>query len=160
MQIDSLPANERFQTSIHGADHSKRVLLYALAIANAMNLPDEDRTTLTTAALYHDTQRQDDWLDTGHGARAAHAYRAMASAAGDDIEELAASIMQYHDLDDEIGLNAIAKEFGGRGVRLFQVFKDADGLDRFRLGGTGPDPSFLRTDAAMALLDIARLISS
>ena len=158
-KVDALPTNDRFRTSIHGADHSKKVLLFALMIADRMGLSQQDRETLATAAIYHDTQREDDWLDTGHGARAARAYRTMTAAAGEAPDELAALIMKYHDLDDEAGDEVIAKAYGERGVRLFHVFKDADGLDRFRLGGDGPDPRYLRSDQALSLLDTARLIS-
>lgn len=41
--------------------------------------------------------------------------------------------MRYHDLDDSKGVEAIRKAFGkdaDRVVRLYEIFKDADALDR------------------------------
>lgn len=38
-------------------------------------LPEEDKDILGAAAAFHDSRRQDDWLDVGHGQRAADYYR-------------------------------------------------------------------------------------
>lgn len=156
--IDAYPGSTHFHTSLHGAEHSKRVLLFALLMADALNLPEEDRRTLATAAIYHDTQRWDDWLDVGHGARAAEAYLEGADGAGGG-DKLAAAIMGYHDLDDEVGEERIGAEFGAHGVRLFRIFKDADGLDRFRLGPDALDERFLRTPEAKELVELSRTLN-
>ena len=42
-------------------------------------------------------------------------------------------LMRYHDLDDSKCVEAIRKAFGkdaDRVVRLYEIFKDADALDR------------------------------
>ena len=60
-------------------------------------------------------------------------------------------LMRYHDLDDSKGVEAIRKAFGkdaDRVVRLYEIFKDADALDRWRLGPDGLDPKYLRTAPA------------
>jgi hypothetical protein len=41
-------------------------------------------------------------------------------------------------------------------IRLYGIFKDADALDRFRLGANGLDTRFLRNSEAMLLVDFAR----
>lgn len=153
--IDAYPGSEHFHTSLHGAAHSKRVLLFALLIADAMELPEDDKRTLAMAAVYHDTQRHDDWLDVGHGARAADAYLED-NDKGSEQDRLIAEIMHHHDLDDEIGEARIESEFGGRGVSLLRIFKDADGLDRFRLGPDALDGRFLRTREAKELIELSR----
>lgn len=153
--IDAYAGIEYFHTSLHGAAHSKRVLLFALLIAEAMELPEEDKRMLATAAAHHDTQRHDDWLDVGHGARAADAYlKGKEDVSAND--KLAAEIMRYHDLDDEIGEAHIKSGFGEHGVLLFHIFKDADGLDRFRLGSDALDERLLRTREAKGLIDLSR----
>ena len=43
-------------------------------------------------------------------------------------------------------------------VLLYQIFKDADALDRFRLGPCGFDPKYLRTDEARNLTDYAKKV--
>ena len=60
----------------HTKEHCARVLLFALLIAVKMDLPHEEREVLCAAAVFHDSRRQDDWLDVGHGQRAADYYRA------------------------------------------------------------------------------------
>ncbi|MBQ6390735.1 MAG: hypothetical protein IJH88_03830 [Eggerthellaceae bacterium] len=85
--------------------------------------------------------------------------------------------MQWHDRDDGDGIDAIRRAFErnalphlGIGdlqaalpqeakadpVHLYLLFKDADGLDRVRLGANEPDPAYLRTDHALELLPLAR----
>ena len=156
--IDSYLGNEHFHSSIHGAEHSKRVLLFALLIADQMGLSDTDKEVLATATTFHDTQRYDDWLDTGHGARAADAYLStLTSASKQDL--LVASIIRYHDLDDSIGEHDIGMEFGDHGVLLFRIFKDADGLDRFRLGEDALKDRFLRTNEAKELIGLSRAMN-
>lgn len=59
----------------HTKEHCARVLLFALLIAEKMKLPRKEREALCAAAVFHDSRRQDDWLDMGHGQRAADYYR-------------------------------------------------------------------------------------
>ena len=50
--------------------------------------------------------------------------------------------MRYHDLDDKVGIEAIRKAFPEnheRVEKLYAIFKDADALDRWRLGRWGLD---------------------
>ena len=69
--------------------------------------------------------------------------------------------MRYHDCRDEQGKEAIPSLFEEQAERvqlLYQIFKNADGLDRFRLGPHGLNPEYLRTDAAVDLLGFAKLL--
>ena len=59
----------------HTGAHCRRVMLYALAIAQRQGLPEKDKDILGAAAAFHDSRRLDDWLDVGHGQRAADYYR-------------------------------------------------------------------------------------
>ena len=70
----------------------------------------------------------------------------------------ATTITYYHDQDDSLGLSEIEKssDLSERGVLLYQIFKDADALDRFRLGPDGLDVNFLRTEEARQLVDFAK----
>ncbi len=66
--------------------------------------------------------------------------------------------MAYHDRDDSFGENAMICDTTGREVLLYRIFKDADALDRFRLGPDVLDVKFLRTDAAKELCDYAKTV--
>lgn len=149
------------ESEIHTRQHAERVLLYALLIGRQIlgNTPD-DLTALAHAAIFHDTRRMDDWLDVGHGARSA-AYYSKYCETKSDIMFLEPTylIMKYHDRDDRDGMEAIRQVCAGQAehvIRLYQIFKDADALDRFRLGATALDVRFLRNEAALQLVDLAR----
>lgn len=140
-------------SKIHASPHCERVLLYALILGEKIFGDDEDAlTALAHAAVFHDTRRQDDYLDTGHGARAAVYYRDFCHRNPDmKCYPEAEYLMRYHDLDDRVGRDAIDKEFGPdapRVLKLYDIFKDADALDRWRLGHNGLDPKYLRTPQA------------
>ena len=123
----------------HTKDHCARVLHFALRIADQMGLAKEEREALALAACFHDSRRQDDWLDVGHGLRAADYYREFCYDHKRDFDVRVYLVMAFHDHDDALG-------------------EAADALDRFRLGPFDLDINYLRTDAARALYDYARAL--
>lgn len=216
--------------AIHFRPHWARVLMLALTMGDAAGLSQADLDALAAAAIFHDSRRKNPYMDRGHGDRAAHYYadfcadgrtrsgapdadnasNAEASAAPDACPQLmipfdprAYLAMQWHDRDDEDGLQVIdrAEErdelpssstsrrwrmplgtvdeaFRGmdRGTALvpdglaaalpegadadaatlYRMFKDADALDRIRLGEGGLDTHFLRYQYAFDALPLAR----
>ena len=177
--IDNLPARVRIpflhwtgymeknlsfnltDSEIHTKGHSERVLLYALLIGEKMaENTKTDLCALAHTAIFHDTRRLDDGLDTGHGARAASYYMKYCELNKDiTFMNVASLIMKYHDRDDETGFKAIvlsSPDEVGQAIRLYRIFKDADALDRFRLAPDGLDVRFLRNQEAVQLVDFAR----
>lgn len=159
-----LDRNVRFTmpfSKVHAKPHCKRVLLHALTIGNLL-CPDDDEAAeiLAHAAVFHDSRRHDDYIDRGHGARAAVYYGEYCDSHPEiTYHPEAAEIMRFHDIDDKAGLADIARRFpndSGRVAKLYSIFKDADALDRFRLGGSGFDARYLRTDAARSMIDEAK----
>ena len=147
----------------HAAPHCERVLLYALIIGEKIlgNNP-EALETLAHAAIFHDTRRLDDYLDTGHGARGAVHYEQQCREDSSlKFHPESVYLMRYHDLDDEIGIKAISSHFSqGKELplTLYSIFKDADALDRWRLGPRGLDPRYLRTKEARQMTEFSRNI--
>lgn len=151
------------ESKIHAKPHCERVLLYALIMGKKIFGDDRDAlTALAHASIFHDTRRQDDYLDTGHGARAAVYYRQFCEQHPEmHYYPEAAYLMRYHDLNDNKGREAIIRDFGNdaqRVLKLYDIFKDADALDRWRLGRHGLDPKYLRTPEAKSLIRYARHI--
>lgn len=146
---------------IHATSHCERVLLYALLVgAKILGQEDKSLVSLAHAAIFHDTRRLHDGRDTGHGARAAAYYTEFCNGR-DDIKycPIAACLMKYHDIEDAKGEAAIAQEFpdcAERVILLYRIFKDADALDRWRLGRFGLDPRYLRTPDADGLTGFSR----
>ena len=148
-------------SELHTKGHSERVLLYALLIGvQVSNCGKDGLRALAHASIFHDTCRQDDFLDVGHGARAASYYMKYCGQNKDVVFlKTAYLIMKYHDQDDKVGMEAIANarpEDKEQAIRLYGIFKDADALDRFRLGANGLEIRFLRNQEAMRLVDFAR----
>ncbi|MDE6090464.1 MAG: hypothetical protein K2G41_07155 [Duncaniella sp.] len=150
-------------SKLHAMGHCERVLFHALAMG-VLEIGHDDMEALEIlahASVFHDTRRQDEYQDVGHGARAAVYYEdyCRQSDGAVTFHPEAAYLMRYHDLDDNIGREAIRKGFPdsyGRVEKLYEIFKDADALDRWRLGRWGLDVKYLRTDSARSLVDTAR----
>lgn len=153
----------RPDSEIHAANHCERVLLFALLIGEKIFGDDREAfEILAHASIFHDTRRENDYLDTGHGARAAVYYEKFCKENGGiTFHPESVFLMCYHDLADSKGREAISERFGEnaeRVLRLYSIFKDADALDRWRLGSNGLDPEFLRTLSAKTMLGYSRRI--
>lgn len=141
----------------HTKTHSARVLLLALLIGHQKGLSDKEIKKLGYAAVFHDSRRLDDGIDQGHGARAAAYYRDYCYKHNLPFDEQTHHVIYYHDQDDALGISNIQKLSDcDRGVLLYEIFKDADGLDRFRLGPDALDEKFLRTEEARGLVEFAK----
>lgn len=154
--LDEKVVFSRTGTSIHGKLHCARVLLYALSIGEQKNLIETDLEALATAAVFHDSRRFSDGLDAGHGKRAADYYQEFCSGQENMFDERVYLAIAYHDLSDKIGRIEIEKSDLKNGILLYEILKDADALDRFRLGREGLDIRYLRADKAKTLVDFAR----
>ena len=135
----------------HDAMHCERVLVHALTIGDARALPERDMEMLGFASIFHDTRRHNDGLDPGHGMRAAEYYREFCEQQGLEFFPETFWAMAYHDRRDELGERVIAKESNQnpRWILLYHILKDADALDRHRLGAWGLNEDFLRTKEAL-----------
>ncbi|MDO6628664.1 HD domain-containing protein [Bacillus thuringiensis] len=158
---------------IHGTRHCKRVLFHALSLAKEFNLNTRDRAILSNAACYHDIGRTNDDEDRDHGlgsvikhAEEVHDFPYMCinvvdrknknknyelEYMNDEEINIIEFIMQYHCIGDEESREALDRlawddEIADRTWKLYQLFKDADGLDRVRIKDLNVD--YLRTEAA------------
>lgn len=105
-----------------------------------------DSKALAWAAAIHDTRRHSDGYDRDHGERAArwvtvHRDRLPAHC---DLDQVAYLCRWHVPPDRAAPLMTDA----------LKLFKDADALDRWRVGG--PSPKMLRTRAAHRLLGPSR----
>lgn len=140
----------------HTQNHCMRVMLYALTIAHRFGLSEQEQDALAIAAAFHDARRQNDWLDVGHGQRAADYYQEFCKTNQLPFEKSVYLIMAYHDREDSIGKERLNGASLKHSAPLYEIFKDADALDRFRLAANGLDVQMLRTDIAKDLVDFAK----
>lgn len=145
---------------VHTREHAARVLLFGLLVGERCGLSDEDLDLIAAASVFHDTRRRDDGYDVGHGGRAADYYKASCDRLGLSFSPTCYDVIYYHDRDDENGAFAIenSDDTQENGVLLYEIFKDADALDRFRLRSHGPDVRYIRTQAARDLLGLAERV--
>lgn len=143
-------------SDIHTKAHCTRVMLYALLIAHRMGLGVDAENVLGAAAAFHDSRRQDDWLDVGHGQRAADYYKEFCTENSLKFDERTYYIMAYHDRDDKIGKEKITDKRLDNGELLYEIFKDADALDRFRIASNALDIRMLRTETAKKIVPFAK----
>lgn len=142
----------------HTKQHCSRVLLLALLLGKQNHLGTADMEALAMAAVFHDSRRKDDWLDVGHGQHAADYYKEYCKKHDLFYDSRTYVIMAYHDQPDEKGFHFIEnnRELEASDKLLYQIFKDADALDRFRLGPDALDIKYLRTSQAKELVDFAK----
>ncbi|MDD4588472.1 MAG: HD domain-containing protein, partial [Heliobacteriaceae bacterium] len=144
---------------IHGHAHTKRVLLLLLILADIVGLDEPDTIILETVALYHDIGRDHDGVDPGHGGLSyAKAVKdRLLPGTGPQDQALVRFIMENHCVDDAKASRRVAR-YGikdkAKALRLFNIFKDADGLDRVRINDL--DVNQLRTAAAKGLAGLAQ----
>lgn len=149
----------------HGAEHVVRVLLLALIIADKMEeselLDDTALDILATAAVFHDCGRENDCEDKNHGKASADRMKELFDSdiyyMNDKDIAVAYELVRCHSIPDEEGIQYIMEndpyDDKSLSILLYQILKDADALDRYRLGyyKTEFDMAFLRTGAARKL---------
>ena len=121
---------------VHGAPHWARVRHHGLMLARALGT---DARVAELFAVLHDSQRQDEWEDEGHGDRAADYAGWLCQRGYFDLDSAALAALQY----------ACRGHSDGQTVALasVQVCWDADRLDLGRVG-MRPDPRRLCTATA------------
>ena len=153
-----------YESWMHGAGHIERVMLLSAILAWKAGFSTADTELLLLAASYHDIGRVDDSRDPAHGRRSAEMLfsdprfaRRMESIPEEGRRALLAAV-EAHSLSDG-DRNTAAAHWGADTApgsmfqRLATALKDADNLDRVRLGDL--DTKHLRTPAAVALVPFA-----
>jgi HD superfamily phosphodiesterase len=142
--------------TIHGLGHTARVLTHALEIADALGLASWEWDALECAAAWHDIGRTNDSVDYYHGAKSAGKVVGLGLHAGvDPLAVETALFAVTHHCGSEMHAEPAAERTQNpeATLRVFRVLKDADALDRVRLGDLGP--SYLRFDVSKARVDRA-----
>jgi hypothetical protein len=127
---------------VHGARHAVRVIFILRNMNQYQLLTTPQKTILAYAGLYHDIGRINNMADETHGY---YSYKKtfdeglIYNVKGLNAEELEIMkfIIIYHCVDDGIAYEALKEFTNIKDVEmcklLFDMFKDADALDRFRI---------------------------
>lgn len=143
----------------HGLDHTIRVAVLTQLLANELSLSEEDKKILATAALYHDTGRENDNEDKKHGLNSMLYYQENS----EESNEIVSFLIKYHSLPDRKGERAIKfnenlSTQSERVTTLFNIFKDCDALDRVRFRIRDLDVNYLRLDISRTYTLVAQLL--
>jgi HD superfamily phosphodiesterase len=135
-------------SSIHGVGHMSRVFILQELICDLL----EKRGTIVNreatrwAAMTHDVGRVDDGVDLEHGKRSAEWIKSnLQDQLSPELMDMVTYIVHWHVPPDEEAPVMTTE---------LKVLKDADGLDRVRLGDL--DTRYLRTNVALELVAMAR----
>ena len=127
---------------LHGVLHSYRVMIHALRLG-LITGREKDARNAFFAAYIHDMARKHDGYCTKHGADAAHfklpdyAVKFIKNGATQDDLPVIGKAVSLHSTGLELPSNDI-------NWHTVAILKDADALDRIRLGQHDLNPSFLR----------------
>lgn len=148
--------------SIHGVLHTKRVLFFSYIIGLYEGLNDTDMEILLTAAKYHDIGRTNDAYDETHGKASFEKMlklRLVDEAWNKENIAILQFIVENHCIPDDQGQDNLENypiQNKEQAVHLYKALKDADGLDRVRLGDT--DLRYIRLPVSKRLPLLAQQI--
>lgn len=153
--LENLDRAALFTSAVHGEGHIERVMLLGALLAMLENESRENTLLLMEMCSYHDTGRVSDWLDEFHGSRSCFKLEELTGRSGEELKLTMAGVEAHSRKDSD--MDSVIEKYSpadfGRAKRLALLLKDADGLDRVRIGDL--DPKFMRTDAAKTLTEFS-----
>lgn len=138
----------------HGLWHTHRVMFHVLLLGHTGGLDPALVRRAYCAAVIHDQARTHDGWCEHHGAWAVESKlprwteRFLQVGVGDDELELIADAVEFHSKVD------LPKDH--RAYATMALLKDADALDRYRLGPNDLDTRYLRHTHAPAFAPFAK----
>ncbi|MFV0399416.1 MAG: HD domain-containing protein [Oscillospiraceae bacterium] len=151
--IRNLQVEALYKSTVHGSGHINRVLLLAGLIASMEELEEPLLRQYLAAVSYHDVGRIFDGLDWEHGLRSAEQLGNLTGYRGENLRELQGAVAAHSFPDEQMEARVMsyAPQNKARAIRLAELLKDADNLDRVRLGDM--NPRYLRNPSAKALAE-------
>jgi HD superfamily phosphodiesterase len=145
---------------LHGVHHTQRVHVHAQRLVRKLDWAAADASIVLTAALWHDIGRVNDGWDPRHGTLSAARVRRRGLHASLTVADtrLALFAVRYHCRSDKRGkLRAAGQHDPERALRILWLLKDADALDRVRLGDGAyeVDSTALRHACSVEMVDFA-----
>ncbi len=134
----------------HGVGHLTRVFILQELICNLLDQQGAsvDRNAVRYAAMAHDIGRVNDFEDPTHGRDSAKWMKDnLSNTLTPETLDTATYIVHWHSLSDSEAPVMTTE---------LKVLKDADGLDRVRLGDM--NESYLRLGVSKSLIDTARML--
>ena len=160
LQLDTEIATRdplQYSSRLHGIDHTRRVTFNARVLGILDNLSESEMRILLTASQYHDIGRESDDEDVEHGSESSK--KILASGKLDQFtqedKDLICFLIAEHSKsknDNEHSLSDISDDKREEYKKMLSYLKDADKLDRVRLGDLDPSRLSLETSKKLTLM--------
>lgn len=153
-----LPQHFRHKSRLHGQSHVARVMVHALRLIEATGW-EHEAARLWAAVYLHDLERTHDGVCHRHGADAVRRWQEQmplrlhivsGGVQESDYDAIALAVERHCQPNSE------EPPHSDPTWPLVALLKDADGLDRVRLGDL--DPSFLRLPESRAMVEFAQTL--
>jgi len=173
--LDDINEDVLYKSDFHGLHHSQKVCFFAYLIGKYEKLDNEDMMILMDAARYHDIGRENDNEEDFHGLVSArridkvvkydnpinmYYLKAIVEAHNKDDGR---NIKVFTDWSDELSMDERKLEpmLFERFVKLCDILKDADALDRLRFRNCPAvlDEEYLRSEYSKKLIDLSKIIN-
>ena len=152
--IKNIQTKRLYKSNMHGINHNIRVAIFVYILANFEDVSIREFEMLIDCAKYHDIGRTDDRMDYNHGLRSAKKLNFLSNYNQEELN-LMKTIITCHSMED----NEIDKYIQiykvkdiNKCKKLFNILKDADGLDRVRLPYPKVHIDLLRTGTAKRIV--------
>lgn len=144
-----LPGFFDHPSRLHGASHTWRVMTHVLIIGR--NLPSEVLRPAFFGAFIHDMARQHDGYCSQHGEDAAATKPEMFS---DLFARYKLSPKEFEAMKCAVTFHSLPVEPGNDHPHhlCISLLKDADALDRIRMGPLNLNPAYLRLEESRRLI--------
>jgi len=151
-----LPEFFRHRSTLHGQAHVSRVMIHAMRLIEATGQPALG-PQLWASVFLHDLARTHDGVCYRHGADAAQRLRDE-PVLQQRLAEAGLVEADYPAIEAAVTAHSAPKEVSrdNQYWPLIALLKDADGLDRVRLGDL--DPRYLRHPEAKAMVPFAQAL--
>ena len=156
LKFTLLPQYFDNQSFVHGINHSYRVMYHCLKLGELM-LNRKASLLAFMGAYFHDMARKHDGYCTEHGSWAATRklliFRDLfleSGASEEDLKLITAAVHQ-HSLPNDLSASDPA-------WRVSALLKDADALDRIRLGENNLRPEYLHFRESLLLIEPAKAL--
>lgn len=134
---------------LHGIKHALRVLLFCIVLSELYKLNKNEKDILCLSAIYHDIGRTSDGIDDMHGYKSWHKIIQLKIL--NHIPEKQKESIEYiivNHCNDKID-----KIIDSKTKFLYELFKDADALDRVRINDL--NYGYLRNEYTHKLIKLA-----
>jgi len=151
-----LPELFRHRSTLHGQAHVSRVMIHAMRLIEATG-QQAYGPQLWASVFLHDLARTHDGVCHRHGADAAQRLRDEPELQ-QRLAEAGLVAADYPAIEAAVTAHSAPKEVSREHPHwpLIALLKDADGLDRVRLGDL--DPRYLRNAEAKAMVPFAQAL--